>query len=134
MEMIIHNSAQSYTRPVANIGMSHRVSASKPSEYLNLLKLPQGTGRLALVICMVTAALSLTMTGYRGHLVTATTELEDRRHELMDQNITLRAMRASMMTPQAIERVAGEKLALRKAEAGQVLVFNTRRGRFESVQ
>lgn len=132
--MIIHNSAQPYTRPMANIGIHQTRSGKKTTELLGWLKPTQGTGRLALVICLATVAVNLAMGGYSGHLSSATAELENHRHELIDQNITLRAMRASMMTPLAIERVAGEKLALQKADANQILVFNSSKRRFETLQ
>lgn len=132
--MIIHNSAQPYTRPVANIGIQQQLSGRKASDAFNWLQLSQGTGRLALIVCLVTAAVHLAMGGYSGHLATATTEIQSQRHELLDQNITLRAMRASLMTPQAIERVAGKKLSLQRAGAEQIFVFNSRKHRFETVQ
>lgn len=132
--MNIHNSAQSYTPSVANIGIHQQLSGKRAGELFNWLKPTKGAGRLALIICLVTGALNLSMGGYVGHLSRVATELEGQRHELMDQNITLRAMRASMMTPQSIERVAGEKLSLQKAGAGQIFVYNDSKHRFETVQ
>jgi|GEM_PF-602764 len=132
--MIIHNSAQPYTRPVANIGIHQQLSGRKTNDLFSWLQLSQGTGRLALAVCLVTAAVHLAMGGYSSHLATVSEDIQSQRHELLNQNITLRAMRASLMTPQAIERVAGNKLSLQRAGADQIFVFNSSKHRFETVQ
>jgi hypothetical protein len=93
----------------------------------------RATGKLALLVFAVTITISALLGTYKGHLGTVAAGVEGQRHELVDRNITLRVTRAKMLTQQAVEAAAGKALSLYAPDKGQRLVYNSDKGRFDSL-
>jgi hypothetical protein len=129
--MIFQNSASTYARPVANIGIRQHLARRSAWELPGGILLWKAAGRVALVAFAVTIAVNMMFGVYRGNLATATVGVEELRHDLMDKNISLRAKRAIMLRPQQLEKAAGNLLALHSPVDGQVFIFNRDKGRFE---
>jgi len=133
--MMIHNSAQSYTRPEVNIGIGVRQQAGRYNvgEFPGGVLLWKAIGRVALAVCATTVVFTLLLGSYSDRLSSKAAELESQRHQLMDRNITLRATRAGMLTRQAVEAAAGKALSLYPAGEDQRFVYNRHKGRFENL-
>lgn len=129
--MIIHNSAQSYTPPTVNIGVRQQLARRTVLDLPGGLLLWKVIGKVALAVCVVAVAGSVLLGSYGNHLSTQATALEGQRHQLTDQNITLRATRAGMLTRQAVEAAAGKALSLYSPGEGQRFVYNRGKGRFD---
>lgn len=93
----------------------------------------RATGKVALLVFAVTVSISVLLGSYKGHLGTVAAVVENQRHELVDKNITLRVTRARMLTQQAVEVAAGKALSLYAPEEGQRFVYNSDKGRFDSL-
>lgn len=131
--MIIHNSTESYTRPVVNIGVRPQPARSGIWDIPGDQLLWKAAGRMAAVVCAATLAMQLMLGAYTDHLSAKVTTIEAERHQLMDQNITLRATRAGMLTKQAVEKAAGKALSLYSPGEGQRFVYNRDKGWFDSL-
>jgi len=131
--MIIHNSTESYTRPVVNIGVRQQPARSSIWDIPGGSQLWKAVGRMAGVVCAATIAIHLMLGAYSTHLSEKVTAFEGQRHQLMDRNITLRATRAGMLTKQAVEAAAGKALSLYSPGAGQRFVYNRDKGWFDSL-
>lgn len=129
--MIFHDSAQSYARPVSKIGVRQHLARGSAWELPGGAILWKAIGKVALVVCVATISVNMLFGAYKGHLATVATAVEGQRHELMDRNITLRAARAGMLTPQSVELVAGKALSLYAPQEGQRYIYNRVRGRFD---
>ncbi len=133
--MIIHNSAQSYTRPEVNIGIGVRQQSGRCNvgEFPGGVLLWKAIGRVALAVCATTVVFTLLLGAYSTRLGSRATELETQRHQLMDRNIALRATRAGMLTRRAVEAAAGKALSLYPPGESQRFVYNRNKGRFENL-
>ncbi|SHO44443.1 hypothetical protein [Desulfopila aestuarii] len=131
--MIIHNSTESYTRPVVNIGVRQQSVRSSIWDIPGGSVLWKAIGRLAGGVCAATIAIHLMLGAYSSHLSEKVTAFEGQRHQLMDRNITLRATRAGMLTKQAVEAAAGKALSLYSPGKGQRFVYNRNKGWFDSL-
>jgi hypothetical protein len=119
--MIFHNSAQSYVRPNANIGIRQHLARCSNGELPGGILLWKAVGKVTVAVCVATITLNVMLSVYKGNLATAAVALEQQRHELMDKNINLRAKRAALLSPQAIERAAGKRLSLHSPVKGQTI-------------
>jgi hypothetical protein len=117
--MIFHNSVQSYVRPVANVGIRQHLARRSTSELPGGIVLWKALGKVAVVVCVATITMSAVLSVYKGNVATAAAAVEQQRHELMDSNINLRAKRAALLSPQAIELAAGKMLSLYAPVNGQ---------------
>ena len=129
--MIAHNSAQTYTQPVADYGVRQNIARHSQVEAASDTRMYKAAGKIALAVFAVTIAVNGLFGLYKGHLETASAVVDQQRHELMDQNIMLRAQRAMMLTPAAVEVAAGKSLSLYQPGEGQRYVYNRRKGRFD---
>jgi len=131
--MIIHNSTESYTRPVVNIGVRQQSARTSILDIPGGALLWKAAGQMAGIVCAATIVLHLMLGAYSSHLSEKTSAYEEHRHQLMDRNITLRATRAGMLTKQAVEAAAGKTLSLYAPVEGQRYVYNSRKGWFDSL-
>lgn len=129
--MTFHDLAQSYTRPEVNIGIQRNVASRSVGEIPGGVLFWKAVGKVGLVVFVVTMAMNMLLGTYISHLVTVETAVEGQRHELTDKNINLRAIRAGMLSRQAVEDAAGKTLSLYVPEQGQRLVYNREKGRFD---
>lgn len=131
--MIFQDSVQSYTRPAINIGVRQQLERSSAPELPGGVLFWRATGKMALLVFAVTLSISVLLGTYKGHLGTVAAGVESQRHELVDRNITLRVTRARMLTQQAVEAAAGKTLSLYAPDEEQRFVYNSDKGRFDSL-
>ncbi len=117
--MIFHNSAQSYVRPVANVGIRQHLTRLSIGELPGGILLWKAIGKVAVAVCVATITMNVALSVYKGNLANAVVTVELQRHELMDRNINLRAKRAALLSPQAVELAAGKMLSLYSPVKGQ---------------
>lgn len=129
--MLTHNSAQSYTRPTAEIGVRRLLGKRSGQSILGSTRLWQVVGKFGLLLLLIVLTSQLAFNLYQSRVEQATSAAENLRHQLVDTHIALRAERAALLTPQHIEKIAGSMLSLHVPGEDQVSVYNKRKGRFE---
>ncbi|MBW1634833.1 MAG: hypothetical protein JRJ68_01035 [Deltaproteobacteria bacterium] len=126
------NSSQPYITSVAQMGVGRRV----PGLRFKVGKLPRDTafwrpvGKTLLLLLPLALAVNLYVVSATNQINESIIGVDNRHHELMDQNIELRAMRAYVRAPEQLQRLAGEKLSLYAHKKGQVGKYNSRKGYF----
>ncbi len=128
--MNFQNSSQSYISPVI------QVNARRSVKGLGLLgcfadaSLLRPVGKVLLVLLPIVFTINIYVSSSVKTMNESLVALDNRRHELMDANIELRAEKARLRAPEMIRKMAGEKLSLYEASKGQVGKYNRRKGTF----
>lgn len=77
-------------------------------------------GKMFLVLCPVCLAVNLWLGSCCNRLEQSMQAVDDRRHELMDRQISLSAERSQLFSPERIGFIAAKKLSLHLPEKEQV--------------
>lgn len=128
--MLMHNSAQSYARPITNGPLRQQLARRHNFELPGGVALWKQASKFGGVVVLVVCCCQLILGGI-GRGIHETQELT-RVHqgELENSFISLRAERATLMMPANIEKLAAAKLSLQSPVNGQVSSFSKKKGRF----
>jgi len=80
-------------------------------------------GKILLVLCPMVLAVNLWLASSFNNLEASVQAVESVRHELMDNQINLRAKRAQLFSPERVQMIAAEKLSLHVPGKEQVKFF-----------
>ena len=128
--MNFQNSSQSYIPPVIQIGSRQRTRQLKISDYFGDISLWRPVGKVFLILLPLVFGINMYVSSSVSSINDSLVVLDNTRHELMDENIQLRATKARLRAPEMIQKLAGEKLSLYVAGKGQVGKYNRRKGTF----
>jgi len=118
--MNLYNPAQSYSRPKADLHFFQQLSNQKVCPPWGDRRLLLSVGKMLLVFCPMLLAVHLWLASSFNTLQKAVRADETVRHELMENQISLRAKRDQMLLPERVRVIAAEKLALHVPEKEQV--------------
>ncbi len=123
--MFFQSTADSYVCPALG---TRRQQLFFPTEKLSTMlsekAFLQMVMRAALVVLIVVLAAQIWM-GYSDSDINESLSMnEQERHVLIDKNIALRAKKAYLLSPQRIEKLAAERLALFVAAGKQIRYVN----------
>ena len=130
--MNINNTSQPYIRSVAQVSAGQHASGLR----IRTGKIPRDSafwlpvGKTLLLLLPLVLAVNLYVVSSIDNISESIIAVDNRHHELMDQNIELRAMKAHVRAPEQLQRLAGEKLSLYVHKKGQVGKYNPRKGYF----
>ncbi len=128
--MNFHNTSQSYMRPVIQVGVGQRSLRRRRSSFPAVIIFWRPFGKVLFLLLPFVLIINM----YIASLVNKTNEsivtADNRRHELMDRNIELRAMKARLRGDEHFHQLAAEKLSLYVHKKGQVGIFSQRKGYF----
>jgi len=130
--MNVNNSSQPYLSSVVQAGAGRR----SPGLRIKVGKLPRDTafwrpvGKTLLLLLPLVLAVNLYVVSSASRINESIISVDNRHHQLMDQNIELRAMRAHVRTPEYLQQLAQEKLSLYVHRKGQVGKYDPRKGYF----
>lgn len=131
--MIYHNSSQSYARPGINIGIRQHLVKRSARDLFRGDIFWRTLGKIGATACGVTFIITLIFGLYSSHLDKVTAQVTTYQDDLTDGNITLRAKRAGLLAPNAIEDAAGKGLSLYAPKKNQYFVFTGYKGRFDKL-
>jgi hypothetical protein len=119
-------------RSIAKIGGRQQIGSRDLFDLSGWLVLWKPVGRIMLMIFPVVLIIHMFIGFAVINMDQAISSIDNQRHELMDKNIELLARKASLWSPENIEKLAGEKLELYADSGDQVGKFNRRNGTFVS--
>jgi len=120
------NYTQSYTRPVAKIGIRQHLLPRDLFKLSGWTVLWRPLGKLLLMIFPLVLVINMCVASAITSIDHSLVNVDNERHELMDKNIALLARKAKLWAPASIQRMAGEKLALYANSGDQVTRFDSR--------
>lgn len=121
--MNFHNPAQSYFRPMVNTRFRQQLRKQKVFFLPGDKELWLSVGKILLVLCPLVLAVNLWLASSFNNLEASVQAVESVRHELMDNQINLRAKRAQLFSPERVQMIAAEKLSLHVPGKEQVKFF-----------
>ncbi len=123
--MFYQNAAHSYVCPALDTRRQQMFfSTEKLSTMLSEKAFLQMVMRAALVVLVVVLAAQIWMGFAESGINESLSMYEQERHVLIDKNIALRAKKAYLLSPQRIEKLAAERLALFVAAGKQIRYVN----------
>ncbi len=127
--MNYNNSTESYMRFVTKIG----IRQFRPRDLIDLsgwLALWKPTGKVLLIIFPLVVVVNMFLASVVSNIDRSIVNVDNQRHELIDTNMALLARKAMLWSPDSVQRLAGEKLALHATSGDQVGRFDRRTGTF----
>jgi hypothetical protein len=121
--MNFHNPAQSYFRPLANTHFKNQLQKQKALSWPGDKELWFSVGKMLLILCPIILVVNLWLASSFKNLEVSVQAVENVRHELMDNQINLRAKRAQLFSPERVQMIAAEKLSLHVPGKEQVKFF-----------
>jgi hypothetical protein len=118
--MNLHNPAQPYFRPRANVHFFQQLSTQKASSLWGDRKFLLFLGKMLLVFCPMLLAVHLCLAASFNNFQQSIQVGENIRHELLENQSNLRVKRDQMLIPERVRLMAAEKLALHVPEKEQV--------------
>lgn len=128
--MNFHNTSQPYMRPVIQIGVGQHSMPRKRRGFPTSMVFWRPVGKILLTLLLLVLAINLYITYSLSKVSEATIAADNKRHELMDKNIELRATKARLRAEEQLQQLAAEKLSLHVHTKGQVGIFDHRKGYF----
>jgi hypothetical protein len=134
--MSYHDSSQIYGRPTvygrpaAKFSVRQLLPGRELLDWSRNKVLVLAVGKVLLLVVGLTMVLQFGIASLITRLDGDITTLKDQRHQLVDDNIMLRAQRAIVYSPENIQRMAAEQLGLRQQKEGQVAHYNRATGDF----
>lgn len=115
-----HHPTQTYFRESANSRFGQQLYQQN---VLGYRKLWPALSNMLLVLCSILLAINLWLTHSIANLEQAVQTVENVRHELTDIQISLRASREQLYSPEHVLMLASQKLSLDVPDKEQVKVF-----------
>lgn len=128
--MNYHSTSHTYTRPVEKFGLRQFLRPYDLFDFSRDIVLLRMVGKALLMILPLILAVHLILGSMIAGHDTTIAGLDNRRHQLVDENIGLLAQKASVFSPDSIEQLAAEKLELFVASKERVGKFSRRHGTF----
>lgn len=121
--MNIQNPSQSYFRPMANMRFKQQLRKQKALSLPVERELWLSIGKTLLVLCPMVLVVNFWLASSFKNLEVSVQAVENVRHDLMDEQIKLRAQRAQLFSPDQVQPIAAEKLSLLVPGKEQVKYF-----------
>jgi hypothetical protein len=121
--MNYHYPAQLGFRPRVNSRFLQQLDNQKVTPLSGDRKLWLSVGKRLLVFCPLLLAVNLWLASSFKDLEQSVHMLENVRHQLMEQHISLKAKRDQLFSPERVRIIAAEKLSLYAPEKEQVNFF-----------
>jgi hypothetical protein len=121
--MNFHNPAQSYFRPMAHSRFRRQLRSQNTLSLWGDRAIWLSVGKILLALCPLVLFTNIMLASKYKHLEASVQAVENSRLELMDKQITLRTARAQLYSPEQIQMLAAEKLALHVPGKEQIKVF-----------
>ena len=128
--MNFQNTSQPYMRPVIRIGVGQHSLRRRKSSFPVSITFWRPVGKVLFLLIPLMLAINLGVASLASNTNESITTAANKRHELMDKNIELRAVKARLRGQEQFQQLAAEKLSLYVHEKGQVGVFSKRKGYF----
>ncbi|MCK5515516.1 MAG: hypothetical protein KAI39_01480 [Desulfobulbaceae bacterium] len=128
--MNFQNTSQPYMRPVIQIGVGQHSLRRRKSSFPVSITFWRPVGKVLFLLIPLMLAINLGVASLASNTNESIIALENKRHELMDKNIELRAKKARLRGQEQFQQLAAEKLSLYVHKKGQVGVFSKRKGYF----
>ena len=120
--MFISQSAQTYIRPVMASPMRQQLR-QKILGLIGPKVLWIAAGKVLLLFCPLLFLANFWLSSSADRIAVALLDAEKGRYVFMDENIKLRAERAHLYSPEYLDKIAANQLALYAPEKGQVSRF-----------
>jgi len=120
--MFINQSAQVYVRPMMSSPVRRRLW-QKAKGLLGPKVMMMAVGKMVFLFCLLLLLANFRLSSSASRVAVAVQEAEEGRYVLVDENITLRAERAYLLSPEYLEKMAAQRFALYVPEKGQVFRF-----------
>ncbi len=119
--MINYNAPiQTFGRQTAGVAYKQQVRRQQTDEHSVSVAVWKAFGKLMLVTLPILFTVNLCLSLYQGRIGSSIVGAEEARFDLMNTNITLRAKKAFLMSPEYIQTVAADKLALYVPKKNQI--------------
>jgi hypothetical protein len=128
--MNFQNTSQPYMRPVIQIGVGQHSLRRRKSSFPVSISFWRPVGKVLFLLIPVMLAINMCLASFVSKTNESLITAANNRHELMDKNIELRAMKARLRGQEQFQQLAAEKLSLYVHKKGQVGVFSKRKGYF----
>ena len=128
--MNFHSTSQAYMRPVIQVGPGQRSLPQRKASFPATIAFWRPVGKILLVLLSIVLAINMYVTSSLDKAGESIIAADNKRHELMDKNIELRAKKAWLRADEQFQQLAGEKLSLYVHRKGQVGTFDQRKGNF----
>lgn len=122
--MIFQNSTQAYPKSMATIRVKQQVRSQKIVDFPGGILLWKGAAKVSAILLLVVFGIQMVMGSMASSNLAMLQSAELQRHALVDNNISLRAQKAKLLSESQIKLAAGEKLALVVPGKGQRYTFN----------
>jgi hypothetical protein len=120
--MFIHPSAPSYIRPMISSPV-RRPLWQKAIGLLGPKVMMWAEGKILVIFCLSLLLANAWLSSSASRIALTVLEAEEGRTALVDENITLRAERAHLVSPEYLEKTAAHRFALYVPEKKQVFRF-----------
>lgn len=120
--MFINQSARGFIRPMI-LSQDRRHWRQKAIGLLGPKVVWMEGGKMVLFFCLLLLGANVCLSAYASRIAAAVQEAGKDRYLLVDENITLRAERAYLLSPGYLEEMAARRFALYVPEKRQVFRF-----------
>ncbi len=128
--MNFHGTSQGYMRPAIQVGLGRRSLRQRKGSFPVSIAFWRPVSKILLVLLPLVLAINMYVTSSVSKVGVSIIAADNKRYELMDKNIELRAKRAWLRADEQFQQLAAEKLSLYVHRKGQVGTFNKRKGYF----
>jgi hypothetical protein len=128
--MNFHSTSQSYMRPVIQVGVGQGSLPQRKGSLPTSIGFWRPVGKVLLAALLLVLAVNMYFAYYVSKVNESIIAADNKRHELMDKNIGLRATKARLRGDEQFQKLAAEKLSLYAHTKGQVGKFDRRKGYF----
>lgn len=128
--MNFNNSSQPYVSSVAQVTVGQRLQGLRIGKLPSGMTLWRPVGKTLFLLLPLVLAVNLYVVSSVSKINDSIIAVDNKHHELMDKNIELRAMKASVRNPEQLQKLAADKLSLFVHSKGQVGKYNRRKGYF----
>jgi len=120
--MFINQSAQVYVRPMMSSPERRRLW-QRAVGLLGPKIMMMAVGKIVFLFSLLLLLANFWLSSAVSRVAGAVQEAEEGRYVLVDENISLRAERAYLLSPEHLEKTAAQRFALYAPEKGQVFRF-----------
>lgn len=128
--MNFQSTTQPYIRSVIQVGVGQYSSRQRKGNFPTSVNFWRPVGKIAVLLLPVVLAVNIYVTSSINKTNDLVITADNKRHELMDKNIELRAMKARLRVAEQFQQLAADKLSLYVHTKGQVGTFSRRKGYF----
>ncbi len=121
--MNFHNPAHNYCRPRANSHFFQQLSCQQDISRSGDRNVSGAVGKVLLVFCPLVLVMNLGLASCSHTLEQSVQAVSNVRHELMERQMSLRAKKEQLSSPERVRILAAEKLSLYAPDQEQVKVL-----------